>query len=124
MLKKSLGVALLLIATALPLFAETVTGFSETPDGDFTWKIVLTPTGKENIYECKVEVTKSATNELVFAPAVTFEAGRQAIASSTGEYAVKVTINADPATGTALVDLEISKGTVELLGARTQMALK
>jgi len=124
MLKKSLGVLLLLTATALPLFAETVTGFSETPDGDFTWKIVLTPTAQENVYDCRVEVTKSATNELVFAPAVVFEAGKQAIASTTGEYDVKVTINADPATGTAMVDLEISKGTVELVAARTQMALK
>lgn len=101
-----------------------MTGFSETPDGDFTWKIVLTPAAQENVYDCKVEVTKTATKEILFAPAVVFEAGKQAIASTTGEYATKVTIDSDPATGSAMVTLEISKGTVELVGARTQMRLK
>jgi hypothetical protein len=124
MLKKSLGVLLLLAATALPLFAETVTGSSATPDGEFTWKIVLTSTAEENVYDCRVEVTRSATHEVVFAPAVVFEAGKQAVATTTGAYDGKVTINTDPATGVAMVDLELSKGTVELLGARTQMRLK
>lgn len=41
-----------------------------------------------------------------------------------GEYTSKVTIIADPATGSALIDLEIRKGEVDLVAARTQVALK
>ncbi|HYK03058.1 MAG TPA: hypothetical protein VE974_14955 [Thermoanaerobaculia bacterium] len=124
MLKRSLGVVLLLIAATVPLLAETVKGRSETPDGEFTWEIVLTPTAQEGVYNCKIEVTKTSTNELVFAPSITFEAGKPVTANTTGEYTGKVTVNADPATGTAMIDLELRKGAVDLVGARTQLALK
>src|SRR4028119_427600 len=111
MFKKFAGILLMVYATALPIAADTVTGSVETPDGEFKWSIVLTPTGQPNFYQCTVEVTKTSTNELVFAPAVTFEAGKPIVADDTGgEYTSKLTIKADPATGSAMVDIEIRKG--------------
>ncbi|HEX8617250.1 MAG TPA: hypothetical protein VF911_06670 [Thermoanaerobaculia bacterium] len=117
--------SLLVAIAAVPLFAETASGRSQTPDGELTWKIVLTPTDQENVYRCTVEVTKTATNELLFAPAITFEAGKPAVADSAGpEYTGKVTIRTTPETAAATIDLEIRKGTVDLIAARTQMRLQ
>ncbi len=124
MLKRMFFVALFVAIAAIPAFAETASGSSQTADGEFTWQIVFTPTGQENFYRCTVEVKKTATNELVFAPAITFEAGQPVVADSNGpEYNSKLTIRTTRS-GEAIVDLELRKGPLDLLAARTQMHLK
>ena len=126
MLRKGFGMFLVaILAGVVPVLAETVKGSAGTSEGELRWEIVLTPTARADYYRCTIEVTKAATNEVIFAPAVTFKAGSPVVADDTGgEYTSKVTISADAATGSALVDLEIRKGEADLVAARTQVALK
>ena len=127
MLRKQFGKFLMVVflAGVVPVLGETVKGSAETPEGEFRWEIVLTPTGQADYYRCTIEVTETATNEVIFAPAVTFKAGSPVVADDRGGvYTSKVTISAEPGTGSALVDLEIRKGEVDLVATRTQVTLK